>query len=67
MKKYFLFALLSILILLSNVSHAEETRTPIKHVIIIIEENHSFDNLFGTYRLSLHLHFNHFMFNHDLV
>ncbi|MDT7876615.1 MAG: alkaline phosphatase family protein [Sulfolobaceae archaeon] len=25
------------------------TATPIKHVIIIIEENHSFDNMFGTY------------------
>lgn len=50
MKKYFLFALLSLLLLLSNVSHARETRTPIKHfIIIIIEENHSFNNLFGTY------------------
>lgn len=26
-----------------------DTTTPIKHVIIIIQENHSFDNLFGTY------------------
>ncbi|AOL17262.1 acid phosphatase [Sulfolobus sp. A20] len=25
------------------------TVTPIKHIIIIIQENHSFDNLFGTY------------------
>ena len=47
--RYILFALLSFLLLLSNVSHAGETRTPIKHVIIIIDENHSFDNLFGTY------------------
>ena len=26
------------------------TATPIKHVIIIVGENHTFDNLFGTYR-----------------
>ncbi|WP_221290693.1 alkaline phosphatase family protein [Stygiolobus caldivivus] len=30
-------------------SSTTPTATPIKHVIIIIEENHSFDNLFGTY------------------
>lgn len=29
---------------------AGDTATPIKHVIIVIGENHSFDNLFGTYR-----------------
>ncbi len=28
---------------------AQQTRTPIKHVIIIFKENRSFDNLFGTY------------------
>ncbi len=28
---------------------AQQTRTPIKHVIIILKENRSFDNLFGTY------------------
>jgi len=27
----------------------EETVTPIKHVIVIMQENHSFDNYFGTY------------------
>jgi phospholipase C len=27
-----------------------ETETPIKHVIIIVGENHTFDNLFGTYQ-----------------
>jgi phospholipase C len=27
-----------------------ETRTPIKHVIVVVGENHSFDNLFGTYK-----------------
>src|SRR5207302_6273755 len=26
------------------------TATPIKHVIIVVGENHSFDNLFGTYQ-----------------
>jgi acid phosphatase len=27
-----------------------QTRTPIKHVVIIIGENHSFDNVFATYK-----------------
>ncbi|HTO55295.1 MAG TPA: alkaline phosphatase family protein [Myxococcota bacterium] len=27
-----------------------ETATPIKHVIIVVGENHTFDNLFGTYK-----------------
>jgi len=27
-----------------------DTRTPIKHVIVIVGENHTFDNLFGTYK-----------------
>ena len=26
------------------------TTTPIKHVVVIIGENHSFDNVFATYR-----------------
>ncbi len=26
------------------------TTTPIKHVIIVVGENHTFDNLFGTYQ-----------------
>ena len=29
---------------------SSETTTPIKHVIIVIGENHTFDNLFGTYK-----------------
>lgn len=29
---------------------SEHTRTPIKHLIVIIGENHTFDNLFGGYR-----------------
>lgn len=28
----------------------QETATPIKHVIVIIGENHTFDNIFATYR-----------------
>jgi phospholipase C len=31
-------------------ARAEAPKTPIKHVIIIVGENHTFDNLFGTYR-----------------
>jgi phospholipase C len=27
-----------------------QTRTPIKHLIFLMQENHSFDNYFGTYR-----------------
>jgi phospholipase C len=30
--------------------HPHGTTTPIKHVIVIIGENHSFDNVFGTYQ-----------------
>lgn len=30
--------------------HTMETETPIKHLIVIIGENHTFDNLFGGYR-----------------
>src|SRR3954470_2113294 len=28
----------------------DRTATPIKHVIIVVGENHTFDNLFGTYK-----------------
>lgn len=28
----------------------DDTTTPIKHVIVVVGENHTFDNLFGTYR-----------------
>ena len=40
------------LILLMNsakIASASQTSTPIAHVIIIVQENHSFDNVFGTY------------------
>src|SRR5215470_100718 len=30
--------------------HDRKTATPIKHVIILIGENHSFDNVYGTYQ-----------------
>ena len=33
-----------------NESHSIKTATPIKHVIIIVGENRSFDHLFATYR-----------------
>ncbi len=29
---------------------AAQTATPIEHVIVVVGENHTFDNLFGTYR-----------------
>jgi len=28
---------------------ASGTRTPIKHLIVVVGENHSFDNVFATY------------------
>ena len=43
------------LALCSSVGHAEDadrgddTRTPIKHVVVIIPENQTFDHYFGTY------------------
>ncbi|HEV2376740.1 MAG TPA: alkaline phosphatase family protein [Streptosporangiaceae bacterium] len=33
-----------------SASHSPSTTTPIKHVVVIIGENHSFDNVFATYR-----------------
>lgn len=32
-----------------RVKHDNDTRTPIKHVVVIIPENRTFDNYFGTY------------------
>ncbi|BDC17199.1 alkaline phosphatase family protein [Acidianus sp. HS-5] len=48
MRKILLVGLLFLFFVLPTF-HASSTATPIKHVIIIIEENHSFDNMFGTY------------------
>ena len=33
-----------------HASRAPATTTPIKHVVVIIGENHSFDNVFATYQ-----------------
>src|SRR3982074_3932497 len=53
-KKFFeaLCLATSALCALTNVApaFAKPPTTPIQHVIIIIGENHTFDNLFGTYR-----------------
>jgi phospholipase C len=51
----FLGALLSISISASSQEHRSDgddgkTETPIKHVIVIIGENHSFDNIYATYQ-----------------
>jgi phospholipase C len=37
-------------------SHHVATMTPIKHVVVIIGENHSFDNVFATYQPPGHQH-----------
>jgi phospholipase C len=44
-------AVIFIVILLGQfgVARASITATPIQHVIVIVQENHSFDNYFGTY------------------
>ncbi len=49
-----LFALVVVFILIGEVSlsasgTSASTNTPIKHIIILIMENHSFDNFFGQY------------------
>lgn len=33
----------------NHVAVANTSHTPIKHLIVIVDENHSFDNVFGTY------------------
>jgi phospholipase C len=48
MKSKIIIVLLLISILPQHLSTAD-TQTPIKHLIIIMQENHSFDNYFGTY------------------
>src|ERR1017187_5298877 len=46
-----LVACLSLLVVAAVITGAPPSRTatPIQHVIIIVQENHSFDNYFGTY------------------
>jgi phospholipase C len=39
-----------------HASHEPHTTTPIKHVVVIIGENHSFDNVFATYQPPDHQH-----------
>ena len=34
----------------AQAAEQRDTRTPIKHLIVVIGENHSFDNIFATYR-----------------
>src|SRR5436190_8287322 len=41
---------LTLEILATAPASAASPRTPIQHVIIIVGENHSFDNVYGTYR-----------------
>jgi acid phosphatase len=40
------------------------TATPIKHVIVIIGENHTFDNVFATYRAPRHEHVRNLLSEH---
>ena len=46
---FIITVLLSGAVHLSQTSTSQQTQTPIKHLVILIMENHSFDNLFGTY------------------
>jgi len=49
-----MIAIFCILFIISQpaIAETQQTATPIKHVIIIMMENHSFDNLFGVYPIS---------------
>jgi phospholipase C len=53
MRQAFLCLLVSILLLLSYVGSVQVSTAnapmPIKHLVYIVQENHSFDNYFGTY------------------
>src|SRR5579859_7252674 len=40
----------------ATVAAAPFTTTPIKHVVVIIGENHTFDNVFATYQSPGHQH-----------
>ncbi|WP_338602314.1 alkaline phosphatase family protein [Sulfolobus tengchongensis] len=44
-----LLVFFSVLTVFNTMGYAVTTQTPIKHVIIIILENHAFDSIFGTY------------------
>jgi len=43
------FALVSVLVLSSIPLATSASPSPIKHIIVILQENHTFDNYFGTY------------------
>jgi len=52
--QFFYSSVAASLLLCPAVGHADDadntpTRTPIKHLVVIFEENHTFDNYFGTY------------------
>jgi phospholipase C len=46
---FFLLALFPILVSFNSAAQTSGTSTPIKHLIVIMLENHSFDNFFGVY------------------
>ena len=43
-------ALCALTVAAADAEPHHDTRTPIRHVIVIVGENHTFDNLFGTYQ-----------------
>ena len=47
--KAVLSALLAVGVLFAFTAYSQSTRIPIQHFIFIIQENHSFDNYFGTF------------------
>src|SRR2546426_459115 len=52
LKKFFLpifVVLITVLLFLPHDTHAVQATNPIKHIVIIVKENHTFDNYFGTY------------------
>jgi phospholipase C len=48
--KYRIICFVAGLVMAGNVMAAVKTATGIEHVIVIVGENRSFDNLFATYR-----------------
>jgi phospholipase C len=58
MKQWLLFLMMSIItssicvesVLAQTTTATEQTTTPIKHLIVVVGENHTFDNLLGGYQ-----------------
>jgi hypothetical protein len=58
MKQWLLFLMMSIItssicvesVLAQTTAAPEQTTTPIKHLIVVVGENHTFDDLFGGYQ-----------------